>query len=104
MWFNSLALVAELSEGDGLLGRQIDDDEAIDTRSLAIFEESLLTVAEEGVVVTHEQDRSLQTAVSGRLDHAEGGLDRDAIVKSNLHQVNSRPLMFPSLVRTVLAV
>lgn len=43
--FDSPALVAELSEGNSLLGRQVDDDEAIDTRGVAVLEQLLLTVA-----------------------------------------------------------
>lgn len=43
--FDSPALVAELSEGNSLLGRQVNDDEAIDTGGMAILEQLLLAVA-----------------------------------------------------------
>lgn len=43
--FDSPALVAELSEGNSLLGRQVNDDEAIDTGGVAVLEQLLLAVA-----------------------------------------------------------
>lgn len=54
------ALVAELAEGNGLFGGKVDDDEAVDAGGLAVGQEALLAVAEEGVIVAHDEDGDLE--------------------------------------------
>lgn len=78
------AAAAELAEGDGLLRRQVNNDEAIDTGLLAVVEEALLAVAEQRVVVAHEKDGSLEAALTGVAHHLQGRVDGDAMLESNL--------------------
>lgn len=56
---------AEPTELDGLLWGKVNDNEAVDSRGLAVFGEPLVSVAENGVVVAHEEHGDLETAGAG---------------------------------------
>lgn len=69
----------EIAEGDGLLGRQVADDEAADTGGLAVGQQSFLAIAQEGVVVAHQEHGDGQALSTGIFDHLESGPDCDAV-------------------------
>ena len=79
------ALAAELAEGNGFLRGQVNKNEAIDARGLAVGQEALFAIAEEGVVVAHDEDGGFEASVAGGLDHGEGGGDGYAIVEGDLN-------------------
>jgi hypothetical protein len=74
---------AQAAERNGLLGRQVDDNEAINSSLLAVLEEALLAVAEKRVVVSHEQNGRLEAARAGLADHLQRRLDGDAILQGD---------------------
>ena len=81
---NIPAVGAPLAERDGLLGGQVNDDEPINASLVAVLHKALLSVAEQGVVVAHEQDGGAHAELAGIADHLQGRLDRDAILEGNL--------------------
>ena len=82
---DSPSLCAKLAERDGLLRRKIDDNEAIDARGLTILKQSLLAIAQQRIVVTHEHHRRLEASISRLLDHSECRLDGDTVCQGNLY-------------------
>lgn len=84
--FNSPSLCAKLAERNSLLWGQVNNDEAIDACSMAVLKQTVLSVAQEWVVVTHKQDWGLEATTPGSLDHLQGRLDGDAIAQSNLFE------------------
>lgn len=85
---DSPALGTQLAEGDGLLGWQIANDEAIDAGVLAVVQQGLLAVCAQRVVVAHEQNRRLQPSLAGIANHLEGAREGDAILKCDLVTVS----------------
>lgn len=79
-------LVARLTELDGLLRRQIGDDETVDTGGLAVLNELLLPIHEHRVVVAHEQDRDLESLVARLANDIESSRDGNTVAERNLYQ------------------
>lgn len=88
MWLNLPALGAELAEGDGFLGRKVDNNEAIDVSGFAVLQQTLLAVAQQRVVVAHDEDGSLEALAAGSLDDLEGRADGDAMAEGNLKPIS----------------
>lgn len=91
---NSPSLGAQLPERDGLLGRQVNDDEAVDTALLAVLDKAVLAVPQERVVVAHEHDGGLEAPVARIADHLEGRLEGDAILEGDLRAVVLAAVVF----------
>jgi hypothetical protein len=72
IWHNLPALGTEIPETHSLLRWQINDNKAIDSCFFAIFQQPLLSVAENRVVVSHEQDWGLQSLLPCLSYHFEG--------------------------------
>jgi hypothetical protein len=68
---NSPASGTELPEADGLLGREINNNEAIDACLLAVLQQSLLSIAENRIVVSHEEYWGSQPSLSGISNHLQ---------------------------------
>jgi hypothetical protein len=82
---DSPASCAEIPERDGLLGRQINDNKAIDTCLFTVLQQSLLAVAQDRVVVSHKQDWSSQSLLACLSNHLEDRGDRDSIDEGLLY-------------------
>jgi hypothetical protein len=72
---------AEVPEAQSLLRRQIDHDEAVGARLLRVLQHALLAVAQQRVVVAHEQHRRLEAALPGVADHLQHILGVDAVLE-----------------------
>ncbi|KAI3484929.1 hypothetical protein L1887_51984 [Cichorium endivia] len=77
-------LGAGASEVDGLLGRQVDDDEAVGTGSLGILNRLVLSVGERWVVVAHEQNGGLEALGACLTDVVEALGVADALLQRDL--------------------
>ena len=75
----------ESSELNGLLWREVTDDETIDTRSLAVTDEPLLAVLHHRIVVSHEEDGDLETLGPGIAYESERLPYCDSMLKRNLN-------------------
>ena len=64
----------------GFLGRQVDQDEAVDARRRGFLAEALDAALIDEVVVAHQQDGRVVVAglLAEAAHHVEGGVDRDA--------------------------
>lgn len=72
-------LSAALTEADGLLGREIADNEAVNAGRLAVLYKLLVAVCQDGVVVAHEEDGDLEALGAGIADNGEGCGDRNTV-------------------------
>jgi len=83
---------AKVPEAQCFLRRQINHNEAIGSRLLGVLQHALLAVAQERVVVAHQQDWGLEAALPCIADHLEASIGCDAVLKG---------LLYPSRVRSV---
>ena len=92
--YDSPSFRAVIPELDGLFWGQIDHDEAIDACVSRVLHQSLLAIAQCGVVVAHEQDWDGETSLSSLSDHVQAVYCRNAILECFLYAiVNSQLLM-----------
>ena len=75
---------APISESDGLLRRQINDDKAIHAGLSAILQKFLLSVSQHRVVVSHKKDWCSQALSPGFPHHLEGRGDGDSVLEGLL--------------------
>jgi hypothetical protein len=75
------AVAAELST---LLGRELDNNESVDTSLLAVLNNALFAVAANRVEVSHEDDGSLETLGSGFPDHVQAHRNINIVGDGNL--------------------
>lgn len=66
-------------ESHCLLRRQVDHDKPIGSCLLGILEHAILTILQDRVVVSHKQNRDLETPLAGRADHVQRRRDSDSI-------------------------
>jgi hypothetical protein len=78
---DSPVAAAEVPEAQSLLRWQIDHDETIGPCLLCILQHLFLAVAQQRVVVAHEQDRRLEAALPGIADHLEDVRGGNAILE-----------------------
>jgi hypothetical protein len=72
-------LHTSLTESNCFLQREIDDDEAIDSHLFAIREEFGFPVAQDRIIVAHEENRCFKSVVAGIADHFQHRRDGNAI-------------------------
>jgi hypothetical protein len=81
---------AEVPEAQSLLGRQVDHDETIGTCFLCVLEHALLAVAQERVVISHEQNRGLEATLPCVADHLQHIFGIDSVLKRLLYRRHVR--------------
>jgi hypothetical protein len=75
---------AVATEDITLLRREFYDNESIDACCFAVFDDLLLAIATERVVVSHEDNRHLESPGSCFLDHIQAHWDIDLVFQCNL--------------------
>jgi hypothetical protein len=75
---------AKFSERHSFFRREIDNNEAVDSRRLTILQQALLPIPQQRIIVPHEKYWSFQTALTRGSHHGESCLDRNAMFEGNL--------------------
>lgn len=79
-------LCAVSTELSTLLWGELDNNESINASLLAILDNTLLAIAANGVEVSHEDDRGLETLGSCFSDHVKAHRDIDIVTESDLEE------------------
>ena len=74
----------EVPEAQSLLRWKVNNDEAIGTGLLCVLQHTLLSIAQQRIVVSHKHDGCLQTALAGIANHLQHFGRVDAILESLL--------------------
>lgn len=82
---HSLVLGTDVSELDRLLGGKVDNDVSVRSSLMGILDSLLLSVSHQGVEISHEQDRSLETLSTCFSDIFEDIGVIDTVFDSDLH-------------------
>lgn len=81
---NSPVAAAEVPEAQGLLGRKINHDEAVGTGLSGVLQHLLLAIAQQGVVVSHEENWGLETALPRIANHLKDIVGSNAVLEGLL--------------------